>query len=40
MARGRRTFPRRSQPLEGITETDWLPYTFTMNWQISAASSR
>ena len=22
-------------PLEGIVETDWLPYTFTMNWQIT-----
>jgi hypothetical protein len=22
-------------PLEGIIETDWLPYTFTMNWQIT-----
>jgi len=24
-----------ASPLEGITETDWLPYTFTMNWQIT-----
>lgn len=22
-------------PLTGIVETDWLPYTFTMNWQIT-----
>lgn len=22
-------------PLEGIVETDWSPYTFTMNWQIT-----
>ncbi len=21
-------------PLEGVVETDWSPYTFTMNWQI------
>lgn len=21
-------------PLEGIVETDWSPYTFTMNWQV------
>jgi hypothetical protein len=21
------------QPLEGIVETDWLPFTFTMNWR-------
>ncbi|MCG8589209.1 MAG: DUF6065 family protein [Proteobacteria bacterium] len=22
-------------PLEGIVETDWLPYTFTMNWKLT-----
>lgn len=22
-------------PLEGFVETDWLPYTFTMNWQFT-----
>ena len=22
-------------PLEGIVETDWLPFTFTMNWQLT-----
>ncbi|MDX2116308.1 MAG: DUF6065 family protein [Planctomycetota bacterium] len=22
------------QPLEGVIETDWAPYTFTMNWKI------
>lgn len=22
-------------PLEGIVETDWLPYTFTMNWRLT-----
>lgn len=22
-------------PLDGIIETDWLPYTFTMNWKIT-----
>lgn len=34
--------PRTSQllerwiaPLEGITQTDWLPYTFTMNWVLT-----
>lgn len=26
-------------PLEGIVETDWLPYTFTMNWRFSAPGS-
>ena len=23
-------------PLEGLTETDWLPYPFTMNWRFTA----
>jgi hypothetical protein len=23
------------QPLTGIVETDWLPYTFTMNWRMT-----
>ena len=23
------------QPLEGLIETDWLPFTFTMNWQLA-----
>ncbi|OYW37806.1 MAG: hypothetical protein B7Z42_09320 [Brevundimonas sp. 12-68-7] len=23
-------------PLEGVTETDWLPYPFTMNWRFTA----
>ena len=22
-------------PLEGVIETDWLPFTFTMNWQFT-----
>ncbi len=22
-------------PLDGVIETDWLPYTFTMNWQLT-----
>jgi hypothetical protein len=24
-------------PLQGIVETDWLPYPFTMNWQLERA---
>src|SRR3546814_1076711 len=24
-----------ASPLEGIIETDWSPYTFTMNWQLT-----
>jgi len=28
--------PKRGiSPLEGIIETDWLPFTFTMNWKIT-----
>ncbi len=23
------------QPMTGLLETDWMPYTFTMNWQIT-----
>jgi hypothetical protein len=26
-------------PLEGIVETDWAPYTFTMNWKIMRRNS-
>lgn len=26
------------QPLTGIVETDWAPYTFTMNWKFTAAN--
>ncbi|MBI2803418.1 MAG: hypothetical protein HYX68_00360 [Planctomycetes bacterium] len=25
-------------PLEGIVETDWSPYTFTMNWRLTRAN--
>jgi Family of unknown function (DUF6065) len=27
------------QPLSGIVETDWAPYTFTMNWRFTAADT-
>lgn len=27
-------------PLEGIIETDWSPYTFTMNWQLTRPGLR
>jgi hypothetical protein len=27
-------------PLSGIVETDWSPYTFTMNWQFTRTNSR
>lgn len=33
MARGAPNWPRQDiYPLEGLVETDWLPFTFTMNW--------
>ena len=28
------------QPLTGIVETDWAPYTFTMNWKFTRAGQR
>lgn len=27
-----------ASPLEGIVETDWAPYTFTMNWKLTRAN--
>lgn len=36
--RGPANMPKHSaQALEGIVETDWSPYTFTMNWQLTEA---
>lgn len=26
-------------PLEGVVETDWLPFSFTMNWQLTRAGT-
>ena len=35
-ARGAPNLPKDGiAPLEGIIETDWLPFTFTMNWQFT-----
>jgi hypothetical protein len=28
------------QSLEGVIETDWLPYPFTMNWKMTAKNTR
>jgi hypothetical protein len=28
------------QALEGVIETDWLPYPFTMNWKLTAKNTR
>jgi hypothetical protein len=31
--------PKRGvSPLEGMVETDWLPFTFTMNWKITESN--
>jgi hypothetical protein len=27
------------QPLEGVVETDWLPFTFTMNWKFTRSNT-
>lgn len=36
LSRGPANHPKDAiSPLEGIVETDWLPFTFTMNWQIT-----
>jgi hypothetical protein len=35
-ARGPANMPRDGiAPLDGIVETDWAPYTFTMNWKVT-----
>ena len=37
LARGPANMPKDgAAPLDGIIETDWLPYPFTMNWKITA----
>jgi len=37
LARGAPNWPRAGiSPLEGLVETDWLPFTFTMNWMFTA----
>lgn len=36
LARGPANSPKDGvSPLEGIVETDWLPFTFTMNWKVT-----
>lgn len=38
--RGPANLPKdNAAPLEGIVETDWAPYTFTMNWKIMRRNS-
>lgn len=37
LVRGPANMPKHgASPLEGLVETDWAPYTATMNWQITA----
>ncbi len=39
--RGPTNVPRHGvAPLDGIVETDWAPYTFTMNWRITRPNSQ
>jgi Family of unknown function (DUF6065) len=39
MVRGAPNWPRPDiYPLEGLVETDWLPFTFTMNWAFTRPS--
>lgn len=34
--KGPANHPKRGiSPLEGVVETDWLPFTFTMNWKLT-----
>ncbi len=34
--RGPTNWPKDgASPLDGVIETDWLPYTVTMNWQLT-----
>lgn len=36
LVRGPANMPKAgASPLEGVVESDWSPYTFTMNWQIT-----
>ncbi len=36
LVRGPANFPKDGiYPLEGVVESDWLPFTFTMNWQLT-----
>jgi hypothetical protein len=40
MAQGPINRPKDAiQPLSGVIETDWSPYTFTMNWQFTRADT-
>ena len=41
LTKGPANMPKHGiQPLEGVVETDWLPYPFTMNWRMTAKNQR
>jgi len=41
IAKGPANYPKHGiHPLEGVIETDWLPYPFTMNWKMTAKNTR
>jgi hypothetical protein len=41
MTKGPANMPKHGiQPLEGIIETGWLPYPFTINWKMTAKNTR
>jgi Family of unknown function (DUF6065) len=41
ITKGPANWPKHGiQPLEGVIETDWLPYPFTVNWKMTAKNVR
>jgi hypothetical protein len=41
ITKGPANYPKHGiQPLEGVIETDWLPYPFTVNWKLTAKNTR
>jgi hypothetical protein len=41
ITKGPANYPKHGiQALEGVIETDWLPYPFTMNWKMTAKDTR
>lgn len=41
MTKGPANMPKHGiQPLEGVIETGWLPYPFTINWKMTAKNTR
>jgi hypothetical protein len=41
ITKGPANYPKHGiQALEGVIETDWLPYPFTVNWKLTAKNTR